>query len=118
MAAYESLTTEQKAAIQSFANNLRAFGGELARLGNHAAAIRDSYDAHISALNALIDANAVIPNTSGFAGVDSLTKEELAALYLLVKDFLTDLSSYTGGLNTAVIRQKLAQAAGVANVIG
>ncbi len=118
MATYASLTTEQKNILAAFTNNLRAWCGEMARTNNHADASNTSYNSFVTTILSSLDAGEIVPNTSGLPGAQSLTKEEVITLVSHQQNMLTDMSTHTGGFNTATLRQTWSKAAGAANLIG
>ena len=65
-----------------------------------------------------LDASDLIPNTSGLAGAQDLTKEQFANLmgYLIVSSATPDGSS--GSFNTNYHRGLYVQAAGPGNIMG
>jgi hypothetical protein len=80
MASYNNLTQEQKDKLAVFTTLLRGYYGELARF-----------------LDGL-DAGAVVPNATGLAGAQALTKEELQAA-------VADMSALLNGYYTDAKRQ-------------
>lgn len=111
MATYASLTTEQKALVQSFLNNVRAWAGEQARVNNHGDALNTTYTAQVSAVLALLDDAAIIPNTSGLAGSSDTNENDLISTVAHIQGILT---SY----NTSGHRQLWVKLCGAANLIG
>lgn len=87
MATYDSFSAPDKAVIQNTVNLLRASVGEVFRAFNRIKAIAD--DTNAVGLVSSIDANEVIPNTSGLAGADDMTRTEVAALYTLLTGIRT-----------------------------
>jgi len=111
MATYASLTTEQKAILQSFLNNTRAWCGEQARTNNHGETQDTDYNAQASAIIASLDAAEVIPNTSGLDGAASIVKEDLISVVSHIQGIQT---SY----NTSGHRTLWDKMAGSRNLIG
>jgi len=112
MATYASLTTEQKDVLQTWLNLLRSWAGEQARVNNHGAVIDVMYNAQISAILAVLDDNAIIPNTSGLAGSQGLDVDaEAVSIEAHIQGILTNY-------NTSGHRQLWTKAAGAANLIG
>lgn len=99
MATYNSLTQEQKDKLAVFTTLLRGYYGELARFldGVDDAAIHYQANGIGAILNSL-DAGAVVPNATGLAGAQALTKEELQAA-------VTDMSALLNGYYTDAKRQ-------------
>lgn len=112
MATYASLTQEQKDILQTWVNLVRSWAGEQARVNNHGAAIDTMYNAQITAILAALDDNAIIPNTSGLAGSQSLDADaEVVAIQAHIQGISTNY-------NTSGHRQLWTKAAGAANLIG
>lgn len=111
MATYNSLTTEQKNILQGFLNFTRAWCGEQARCNNHGDVADTDYNAQVSAIISSLDANEVIPNTSGLAGAASVTKEDLISVVSHVQGILTNY-------NTSAHRQLWITMAGAGNLVG
>ena len=108
--AYVDLTTEQQNSLQAWLAILRAAGGELARLNNHGSVLATEYAAVTSAILGELADGDIIPNVSGLAGAESLTKLEITTLI----GYMQTAQS----LDTATHRQLIAKAAGEANLIG
>ena len=79
MATYAELSAEDQAVVDNTINLIRAAAGERARAWNRQKAIAD--DSNAIALVTSIDAGATIPNTSGLAGADDMTRSELVAVW-------------------------------------
>lgn len=90
MATYNSLTQENKDKLAVFTTLLRGYYGELARFldGVDDAAIHYTANGIGAILNNL-DAGAQVPNASGLAGSQALTKEELQAAVANMAALLT-----------------------------
>lgn len=87
MATYASLSAADKEVVQNAANLLRASIGALGKGWNVIKAIAD--DTNAVNLITSIDAADIIPNTSGLAGADDLTRTELVAMYTLMNSIRT-----------------------------
>lgn len=113
MAAFDSLTDEQKATILNYVDTLlRPVMGELARALSHMDAVNSDYIAQASAALALLSPGSEeIPDQSGLAGTAVLDKDLIVTLTSYVQNLLT---SY----NTAAHRQNYVLAAGASNTIG
>jgi hypothetical protein len=109
MALYSELPTADKAIVNNAANLIRAGCGELARIFNHVKAIAD--DANAVALVTSIDAGDTIPNASGLAGADDLTRTELVAAYTLLNTIRTTY-------DTSQNRAAMSKAAGINAMLG
>lgn len=109
MATYNSLNAQDKLIVDNTVNLLRASAGEIARVFNHLVAIAG--DSNAVALVTSIDAGEVIPNTSGLAGADELTRTEVVALY-------TALNAIRTANDTAPNRAAWSKAAGINGMLG
>ena len=109
MATYDSLSTEDKAVIDNFTNVMRSSAGEAGRLMNHLEAIQE--DSNAVAIFTTLDGTEVIPNMSGLAGADSMTKAELQAVFV-------DYGTMTTNHNTTAKREAWTKMAGIVNMIG
>lgn len=79
MATYAELSAADQAIVQNTVNLIRAAAGERARAWNRQKAVAD--DDNAIALVTSIDAGETIPNTSGLAGADDMTRAELVAIW-------------------------------------
>lgn len=101
MATYASLTTEQKDAVQSLVNGLRGADVAIQAVMRQAAVLGAAWNGGISDLvNGLTDGE-VIPNTSGLAGAQSVSKADA----INSVGYLIDMSNAAnntggGGYNT------------------
>lgn len=112
MATYAELTDEQKNVLQTWINLVRSWAGEQARVNNHGAAIDTMYNAQIQAILVSLDNNAIVPNTSGLAGSQSLDVDaEAATIQSHIQGILTTY-------NTSGHRELWTKAAGAENLIG
>lgn len=109
MATYASLSDSDKAVVQNVANLIRAGAGEMARIFNHVKAIAD--DSNAVALVTSVDAGDTIPNSSGLAGADDLTRTELVAIYNILNNARTSI-------DTASFRAQASKAAGINALLG
>ena len=109
MATYAELSDSDKAVVQNVANLIRAGAGELGQIFNHIKAIAD--DTNATGLVTSIDAGETIPNTSGLAGADDLTRTELVALYNLLNGIRTTH-------DTAANRAAMSKGAGINALLG
>lgn len=109
MATYDSLSDSDKAVVQNTVNLIRAAAGEVAKSWNHLKAIAD--DTNAVALVLSIDATDTIPNTSGLAGADDLTRQEVQNLY-------TDMDGIRSANDDASFRAAASKAAGVNALLG
>lgn len=109
MATYASLSDADKAVVQNTVNLIRAGAGELARIFNHVTAIAN--DTNAVALVTSVDAGDTIPNTSGLAGADDMTRTELVAVYNVLNNARTSI-------DTAGFRAQASKAAGINALLG
>ena len=109
MATYASLSTEDQAIVQNTVNLIRAGSGEMARVFNHLKAVADDTNAVNLVLS--IDAGDTIPNTSGLAGADDMTRTEMVTLYNL-------LDAIRATEDTAGFRAQASKAAGINALLG
>ena len=109
MAAYDSLSDSDKAVVQNTVNLIRAGAGEVGRMFNHLAAI--AADTNATGLVMSVDAGDTIPNTSGLAGADDMTRAELVTLYTFLNGIRT-----TG--DTPANRAQMSKAAGINALLG
>lgn len=109
MATYDSLSAEDKAVVQSTVQLIRAVCGSTARAFNSINTI--AADTNATGLIVSIDAGETIPNTSGLAGSDDLTRSELVSIW-------TDLTAMTGTHDTAANRAAWSKAVGAPNMLG
>ena len=104
MPTYQELSPEDRAVVDNTINLIRASCGEKARAWNRQKAIAD--DTNAIALVTSIDAGATIPNTSGLAGADDMTRSELVAVW-------TALEADRSANDTPTNRAGFSKAAGI-----
>lgn len=109
MATYASLSAEDKAVVDNFTNIMRTTAGEFARALNHMNAI--AQDSNAVAIFQTLDAGEYVPNRSGLAGADSMTKAELQSVFLVFDALVTSH-------NTTANRNAWTKMAGIVNMIG
>lgn len=109
MGLYEELSASDQGVVDNTVNLIRAGSGELARVYNHLAAI--AADTNAIALVTSIDAGATIPNTSGLAGADDMTRSEVVAIYNL-------MDAIRQANDTASFRSQASKAAGINALLG
>ena len=109
MATYDSLSAQDKAVVQSTVQLIRAMSGSFARAFNAQQAI--AADTNAIALISSIDAGETIPNESGLAGSDDMTRAELVALW-------QEIVTMQGTHDTPANRAAWAKATGVPNMLG
>ena len=84
--------------------------GSLHGCCNHLSVVNDEYNGVQSAVLALLDDADVIPNTSGLAGAEAMTKAQVVTVVAYMQGVLN--------YNSSAHRQNLARACGEANLIG
>jgi hypothetical protein len=102
MATYASLTAEQKDATQSLVNAIRGATIAFAALAKQGQVVSAAWNGGLSDVVNSLDANEVIPNTSGYAGAQGVSKADVTnfAGYLIdLSDAMNDTGG--GGYNTA-----------------
>jgi NADH:ubiquinone oxidoreductase subunit D len=109
MPVYADLNDEDKKIVDNTVNLIRASAGEIARMFNHLVAIAN--DTNATGLVTSLDADAVIPNTSGLAGSDELTRAEVVAIY-------TALNGIRTTHDTGANRAAWSKAAGINAMLG
>jgi len=109
MATYDSLSVADKAVVQNTVQLIRATCGSTGRTFNALAAI--AADTNAIALITSIDPAEVIPNESGLAGADDMTRTELVNVW-------TDFTTMRTAHDTAGNRAAWSKAAGVSNLLG
>jgi len=111
MATWEQLTDEQRSILAEYTRQLRAATGQLARLCNVFEALNYMYDAQVEDIFPSLDADAVIQDNSGLAGVDDLVESDILGIAVYaIKPFLT---SY----NTPGSRELYVRIAGLVNTL-
>ena len=106
-----ALTPEQQGIVAEYVRQQRATVGEFARLLNHMSALDNMYDGQVVAAWASLDAQDIIADGSGLAGVSSLTKAEVTGIANAMQAILTEY-------NAEALRQLYVRMAGLGNVIG
>lgn len=104
MTIYANLNPSDKGIVDNTTNLVRGAAAELAQIFNRIKAIAD--DSNATGLITALDAGQVIPNTSGMAGADDLTREETVSLYNLLNGIRTTN-------DTAPNRAAMSKAAGI-----
>ncbi len=102
MATWASLTTEQKATVESFVNAIRGATTTFAGLTKQGQVIGAAWNGGVSTIVQSLDAGEVIPNTSGLDGAQSVAPADVTNF----AGYLIDLSNPAnnqggGGYNTA-----------------
>lgn len=109
MATYASLNAQDKLIVDNTVNLLRSSAGEIARVFNHLVAIAN--DTNAVALVTSLDVGEVVPNNSGLAGSDELTRTEIVNLY-------NSLNAIRTANDTAPNRAAWSKAAGINAMLG
>ena len=108
--AFSDLTAEQQGIVAEYTRQQRAVVGEFARLLNRMEALDNMYDGQVTAAWASLAAGDVIADNSGWAGVSSLSKGEIASIADAIQVILTDY-------NTEALRQLYVKMAGMTNTL-
>lgn len=112
MATWNELTTEQKTIFSQWADSLvRPAAGELARVLYHLDLAKAAYANGPDDIMALLDSDAVIPNTGGLSGAVPVTKTQMQAM-------LTALNGLLTGYYTEDDQERYMALAGAANILG
>jgi len=109
MPQFSDLTSEQQEAIKQFEITARPGSGTLFRFLNKVDIMKPTLGP-LKALLGSLDAGAVVPNHSGLAGAQPLTKEQLLAIITVMESLLT-------GFYTDDLRALATAAAGAQNLI-
>lgn len=104
MGLYSELDPQDKAIVDNTTNLIRGACGELAGIWNRIKAIAD--DTNATGLVMGLDTGEIIPNTSGLAGADDLTKDEVVEMFQLLNGIRTTNDTTTN-------RNKMSKAAGI-----
>lgn len=104
MATYAELSAQDRAVVDNTVNLIRAAAGEMGAIWNRLRAIAE--DTNATALVTSIDAGGVIPNTSGLAGADDMTRSEVITVWNLLNGIRTTSDNSTN-------RAALSKAAGI-----
>ena len=104
MATYDSLSASDKAVVDNTVNLIRAVAGEMGGIWNHLRAIAD--DSNAVGLILSVDAACTIPNASGLAGADDMTRAEIEAIY-------SALAGIQSTHDTSANRAAMSKAAGI-----
>lgn len=115
--AYADLTVEQKASVQAMCQLVRPLSGELGRLLEKFQAVVSYYSGNVETILGELQASDDVPNESGLAGAQDLTKEQLVNLvgYMITMSATPDGSA--GSYNTNYHRALYAKACGPGNLI-
>ena len=106
---YSALSAADKAVVQNTVQLIRAGAGEMAKVFNHFQAIAD--DTNATALVVSITAGDTIPNESGLAGSDDMTRTEMVSIYNLIDGIRT-------ANDDASFRAQASKAAGINALLG
>jgi len=108
MATYASLSDSDKSVVQNTIQLIRSVSGSTGRAFNTMQAIAD--DTNAIALITSIDAGETIPNQSGLAGADDMTRAELVAVW-------TTLNAMKTTYDTPTNRAAWSKACGATNLL-
>lgn len=109
MATYAELSAEDQAVVDNTVNLVRGAAAEMARIWNTIKAIQD--DTNAFALVTSITAGETIPNTSGLAGSDDMTRSEVVAVWNVLEGIHNNNDNATN-------RAAFSKAAGVNAMLG
>jgi len=109
MATYASLSDSDKAVVQNTVQQIRALSGTVGRQFNALTAIAN--DTNAVNLITSIDSGETIPNQSGLAGADDMTRSELVSLW-------NELIAMQAAYDTAANRASWSKAAGINALLG
>ena len=114
--AYTDLTDEQKASIQALSTFMRGLSSEWAKLLEKSQAVAAYYSGNVETDIAGLQGSDLIPQTTGFAGAEAMTKDQFTTLagYFIVVSNPADAAS--GSYNTPYHRALYAIACGPENV--
>jgi hypothetical protein len=93
MAAYSALSTEEKALLAAWERNMRGWLNSLSRMIVQARALEAALNASggSAEILGLLDPGEVVPNSSGIAGAQDLTRAEWDVMITAgLQDFLTN----------------------------
>ncbi len=115
-----SLTSEQQEAVKDFATAVRSFSALLGQANTMGGAIGAEWGGGVEGLVGGLTDGDLIPNTSGLAGSQDLTKADLTNLagYAIVISDPASGNQGTGGYNGGFIHALLVKAAGINASIG
>jgi hypothetical protein len=115
--AYADLTTEQKESVQAMCQLVRPLSGELGRLLEKFQAVASYYTGNVETILTELQSSDVVPNASGLAGAQDVTKAELVSIvgYFLTLCATPEASS--GSYNTDYHRALYAKACGPTNLL-
>ena len=115
--AYAELTSEQKESVQALCQLVRPLSGELARLLEKCQAVVSYYSGNVETILGELQGSDAIPNESGLAGAQALTKEQFVNLigYMITVSATPDGSS--GSYNTNYHRSLYGRACGPDNLL-
>ena len=115
--AYADLTQAQKDSLQAMCLLVRPLSGELGRLLEKFQAVVAYYSGNVETILGELQASDLVPNESGLAGAQGLTKEQLVNLvgYFIVMCATADGAS--GSYNTNYHRALYAKACGPTNLL-
>jgi len=109
MATYDSLSRTEKDQLQVFVHEVRVEVANIYNAAKSAGVLESTWNNDMSTLVASLDANEVIPNTTGLAGARGITKE----------NFANNLMAYvitTASMGSDAHRDNIVPPAGAINV--
>lgn len=117
--AYADLTTEQKASVQALLQLVRPLTAEHIRTLEKMQAATAYYGGNVETILGELQNGDVIPNESGLAGAQSVTKSELVTQigFFINASSNASVPNAEGSYNTAFHRALAAKLAGPDNLI-
>ena len=114
---YASLTEEQRESVDALCVMVRPLAGELARTLEKFQGVTSYWTGNVETILGALQSSDVIPNTTGLAGAQGLTKAELTNLigYMITASATADGAS--GSYNSNYHRSLYAKAAGPINIV-
>lgn len=117
MATWNSLTAQQQQTVQDVATPARALAGEFAQLCNKAKDLGLAYNNGAAAILATVTGSELIPNDSGLAGAQSITRDQLVNLIGYYTTIGATPDGSSGSYNTNYHRAVYLAAAGINAVV-
>lgn len=110
MTTYTDLTEDQKAALQAFTDTLRPALGQIARVFAVIQQLENAWAGSVGAVVTALDADTPIGTTTGLAGAQTLTREDLIS-------WMGNLQAAAASFNSAPMQQAYIKAAGLVNTL-
>lgn len=110
MATFAALTSDQRNELLALMPLVRSMNVQFSKTMNQLAALDSLWNSNLKAVNALLDAGVVIPDSSGLDGASSLTKDDLIT-------FFNAMETVLAVNNSAAWRTFFVRAAGLSNTM-